>query len=127
MSTSGVPDLSDYTSTGHYFRHNVVHGGNVHFGDVHVHERNPRSRSSTPELKPAYILPRSSTPSFTGRSLQLKQLHSYLAQLDSETHVNRRLAVILGLGGCGKTQFCLKYAELYLHECVPRRGVVTVC
>jgi hypothetical protein len=118
---------------GHLFEHNIISGGTVHFGDKHYYNITkdtgdshslarvlPQSRGPDPlqddasagNLNELYIVPRCSIPQFTGRKLQTNMLEKWL-------HPNRRpaedgkhgIVVIYGLGGSGKTQFCLRYAE----------------
>jgi hypothetical protein len=59
-----------------------------------------------------YKVERSSIPQFTGRRLQAEILSNGLGPPAAITNrVKHRIAVIYGLGGSGKTQFSLKFAE----------------
>lgn len=62
-----------------------------------------------------FIVPRCSTPYFTGRLIQLDQLQDYFSN-PPDSGLSRRIVVVVGTGGAGKTQFCLKYAELHQSE-----------
>lgn len=68
-------------------------------------------------LSVKFIVPRSSTPYFTGRSVQLTQLQDFLSD-PPDNGLSRRIVMIVGTGGAGKTQFCLKYAETHQSRCV---------
>lgn len=118
-------DLSEFK--GHFYRQTHVSGGRVQFGDVYNFHRtntgtslseasfsdfNKNSRSRHP-----YVVPRSSAAYFVGRRLQLEQLSSFL-QPSSPDGQTRKTVVVHGLGGSGKTQFCLRYAESNQERCV---------
>ena len=63
-------------------------------------------------LNELYCVPRCSRPQFVGRQLLAdivkKKLNPDAGQMDDGKHM---IAAIYGLGGSGKTQFCLRYAE----------------
>jgi hypothetical protein len=59
------------------------------------------------------LIPRKASTYFTGRRKQAKKVWDSFGPI--QTHVDRsetKIFVIYGLGGSGKTQFCLKYAEV---------------
>lgn len=68
-----------------------------------------------------YVPPRSVSPRFTGQQVYLDQLQEYFSPQDStnEEHYmvqgdeghERRLFLLYGQGGIGKTQTALKFAE----------------
>jgi GTPase SAR1 family protein len=69
------------------------------------------------------LVPRCSSKYFTGRKMQAKFLRDNFGptQLQSKRH-EHKIFVIYGLGGSGKTQFCLKYVE----DNTPRYGTLTL-
>jgi len=96
---------------GHQYERNVINGGTVYFGDVHHRSDTPLQHSKR-DSDGLYTVPRHSCPSFTGRQKQERRVaqlfESDLRSLEVEQH---KIVVIHGLGGSGKTQFCLRYAE----------------
>ena len=113
---------------GHTFHGNNIQGGRVHFGNVYFYNSN-RDESANPlqhqstidnvkeatalPLNELYMVPRSPSPQFTGRQLQAEMLKEELGAVRSPKEVTKlKIAVIQGLGGSGKTQFCLKFAEV---------------
>lgn len=63
------------------------------------------------------LVPRSSSIYFTGREKQAREVKEMLGPIRSHDDKPRnRLVVLFGLGGSGKTQFCLKYAEDNKHR-----------
>lgn len=108
---------------GHSFRRQVVTGGKVHFGDTHQTFNNYRvetdpSRDDQHQSRTRFYLPpRRSTRYFTGRALQLQQTHLSLARSLTDRH-DHKVVVIYGIGGAGKTQFCLRYCEEHRDRCV---------
>ena len=59
-----------------------------------------------------YIVPRSSSNYFTGRKMHAELLRNKLGPTRSQPAEQKyKVFVIYGLGGSGKTQFCLKYVE----------------
>lgn len=107
------------TNQSHAYGNTYIHGGRVILGNVYGN-RSDSSRVESLGLDigrhgsrlatSLFLIPRPSTTSFTGRTLQMNQLNSMLVP-DAADIVNRKVVVIHGLGGSGKTQFCLKYAE----------------
>ena len=65
-----------------------------------------------PNLNEWFIIPRCSSSYFTGRIIHAEIVREKLGPVNHLDEANRhRVCVIYGLGGAGKTQFCLKYAE----------------
>ena len=59
-----------------------------------------------------FIVPRCSSTYFTGRRVHAEVVREKLGQVSHLDEANRhKVCVIYGLGGSGKTQFCLRYAE----------------
>jgi REP element-mobilizing transposase RayT len=114
---------------GHNMWQNEITGRAVHLGDVYVYNTidstalvRQQDTTLVPSLSDMYgKLPRSgcemykveraSSPQFTGRRLQADILLNGLRSNAAETREKHRIAVIYGLGGSGKTQFCLRFAE----------------
>lgn len=67
---------------------------------------------SKPNRNEWFIIPRCSSTYFTGRRLHADAVREKLGPVSHLEEANRhRICVIYGLGGAGKTQFCLRYAE----------------
>jgi hypothetical protein len=63
------------------------------------------------------IMSRKSISYFTGRKNHATQVRKLLSPIRRhETHSRSKIVVIYGLGGSGKTQFCLRYAEDNKHR-----------
>lgn len=132
-------NLPQARPAGHSFAEVKVTGGNLMQGDFntihnhyHAHTSRANLSSDTEPSEsdesvnsaarerfptPKFIVPRCSAPYFTGRSLQLNQLQDYLCVL-TDDDLTRRIVLLVGTGGAGKTQFCLKYAEAHQSEYV---------
>ena len=124
-------------SHGHDFRQNIISGGRAHFGNVYHYyndsaSQQPRDLSSTSGLRKQntatpprdgssmnewYKVERTSSAQFTGRQSQSKILEEGFGtpRLGSD-QIQHNIAVVYGLGGSGKTQFCLRYAERHRSE-----------
>ncbi|KAL8649358.1 MAG: hypothetical protein Q9226_005605, partial [Calogaya cf. arnoldii] len=67
------------------------------------------------QLSEYYLVSHSSSNHFTGRKQQAQELKEKfgrnLHSPDQKTRGEHKVVVIHGLGGSGKTQFCLRYAE----------------
>ncbi|KAF9008424.1 hypothetical protein BDQ17DRAFT_1349946 [Cyathus striatus] len=59
-------------------------------------------------LSPIKNTPPSTTRNFTGQDEYLKTLHVHLGNSDSP---GRKMFLLYGMGGIGKTQICLKYMD----------------
>ena len=77
---------------------------------------------------PTYLkLPRAVTPLYVGREeLGLRLGHSFSPSPDASSK-RRKTFVIMGLGGTGKSEACLKYAEDHQEEYVTRESTVEAC
>ena len=117
-------------SQGHNMWQNEITGRAVHLGDVYIYNTIQRGNTvpqpetvSVPSLLDMYgrnptsscqmyKVDRRSSPQFTGRRLQAEMLLSGLASpASAENRDKHKIAVMYGLGGSGKTQFCLRFAE----------------
>ena len=65
--------------------------------------------------KLVYKLMPSSSPNFVGCEEILQRLQDYFAARPS-SQLKRRTFVLFGVGGVGKTQICLKFAEESAHK-----------
>ncbi|KAK6379724.1 hypothetical protein LTS17_005797 [Exophiala oligosperma] len=119
---------------GQSFERNLINESRVHFGN-NYYSYGAKSTSelsgvaettvARPSLEPSlsqeadayglnelYCVPRCSRPRFVGRQLLADRVKEALnpdaAQVDNGKHM---IVAIYGLGGSGKTQFCLRYAE----------------
>ena len=74
--------------------------------------RLPSSETNIAVVNELYIVPRRSTNYFTGRNMHAKILRDSFSPIQhSSRGQERKVFVVYGLGGSGKTQFCLKYVE----------------
>lgn len=66
-----------------------------------------------------WLIPRKSSTYFTGRQKHAKYVKDMLGPIRAyDDHSKNGILVIYGLGGSGKTQFCLKYVEDNKHRYV---------
>lgn len=119
---------------GHKFKRNLVNGRSVHFGNVYYSESSrpahessgvletgvarrqmepvPPDDADPSALNELYCVPRCSLPQFVGRQLLTEMVTENLKpttrKVDGDRH---KIVVLYGLGGSGKTQFCLRFAE----------------
>ncbi|KAH0613051.1 uncharacterized protein H6S33_009431 [Morchella sextelata] len=56
------------------------------------------------------------SPNFSGREYEINRIYEHLTTLSSSTRLSRRVVVLHGLGGIGKTEIALAYAFKYRHE-----------
>ncbi|MCJ1354516.1 MAG: hypothetical protein MMC33_004505 [Icmadophila ericetorum] len=68
--------------------------------------------ASKPNRNEWFMIPRCSSTYFTGRRLHAQVVREKLGVVSHVDEANRhKICVIYGLGGSGKSQFCLRYAE----------------
>ncbi|KAL8743440.1 MAG: hypothetical protein Q9190_004209 [Brigantiaea leucoxantha] len=100
-------------------RFEVTEQGRVHIGDIHNHA-DPTVGSKTPPSRfrnKYFEVPRNPSSIFTGREEIGEQLRSRcLPSSKPNTQQQQKRFVIHGLGGSGKTQICLKFAEDHREE-----------
>jgi hypothetical protein len=71
----------------------------------------PSDNTSTLNINEWFLVHRSPTSHFTGRQTHANFVKTKLAEVQRQNRGNNpNIFVIYGLGGSGKTQFCLKYA-----------------
>lgn len=63
------------------------------------------------DLNEWFVVPRCSSNYFTGRNRQAEALRERLRSKRRVSAHQHKIYVIYGLGGSGKTQFCLKFVE----------------
>jgi len=69
-----------------------------------------------------WMVPRATTRLYTGR----KKLGERLAQVFESDPISpsfQKIFVIIGIGGTGKSEVCLKFAEAHRDECVGARSL----
>jgi hypothetical protein len=72
----------------------------------------PSIEADATETNELFLVPRCSSPQFTGRQLYAHMLKENFGRRQAQEARNEhKIVVIYGLGGSGKTQFCLRYAE----------------
>ncbi|KAK5106289.1 hypothetical protein LTS08_000407 [Lithohypha guttulata] len=115
--TASPQSFSEPAVYGHSYQTHTISGGhnilgNVYFGAASDPEADLFSRASAVKRQATgpSLLPKASISFFTGRRLQLEQLKTWLLEPISNV-LSRKVVVVHGLGGSGKTQFCLRYAE----------------
>ena len=62
------------------------------------------------QIEYVYVPPHPLSPRFTGQEIYLAKLREYF-QLPTEGRSGRRSFLLYGMGGIGKTQIALKFAE----------------
>ncbi|ETI21604.1 hypothetical protein G647_07951 [Cladophialophora carrionii CBS 160.54] len=115
---------------GQSFERNLINESKVHFGNNYYTYSGKATSESSGAAEPAvtrrwiepllskeedayglnelYCVPRCSRPQFVGRQLLADRVKEQLGQASGGEH---RIVALYGLGGSGKTQFCLRYAE----------------
>ena len=120
---------------GHNIWQNQITGRAVHLGDVYVYntiESSKFAHSTQGTSEPfnlntfmpiskgdcqMYRVGRSSSPQFTGRQLQAEMLNNgFVSPQKPEYSDKHKIAVVYGLGGSGKTQFCPRFAEQHRSQ-----------
>lgn len=80
-------------------------------------ELSPQLNRSSSDFPKWCMMPRKSINYFTGRQKHATRVQELLGHVRSfEAHSKSKVVVIYGLGGSGKTQFCLKYVEDNKHR-----------
>ena len=124
-------------TVGHLFKENTTTGGKVHFGNVYNYfgdinsqkrpsldtttipiSRTQRTLTDSPGggSNKLYMVRRCSSTNFIGRKLQVDMISEFLTR-DTVSHGDKpKIVILYGLGGSGKTQVCLRYAELHRHK-----------
>ena len=75
-----------------------------------LHLSTPLDESSQASVSPLYKLRPSSSPKFVGYEDYLKMLDDHFLQQPANRQL-RHTFVLFGVGGVGKTQICLRFAE----------------
>jgi adenylylsulfate kinase-like enzyme len=66
-----------------------------------------------------WIVPRIVNSLFTGRSAVVERIQSALRDHGSDTTKQQRVVIVItGIGGMGKSEVCLRVADLMREECV---------
>jgi signal recognition particle GTPase len=66
-----------------------------------------------------WLVPRMVNSLFTGRSEVVERMQSALRNRRSDTTKQQRVVIVItGIGGMGKSEVCLKVADLMREECV---------
>ena len=121
-------DSRQFTSVshkqGHTFGRTAVKGGQVQLGDIYrthntynTYRTSPAGSDLFNKDRPVYIIPRKASPYFTGRATHLEQTRTELIRSLTGVH-GHKIVVVDGLGGSGKTQFCLRFCEEYRMKLV---------
>ncbi|KAF8980476.1 hypothetical protein BDQ17DRAFT_1380691 [Cyathus striatus] len=48
---------------------------------------------------------------FVGQEIYLERLHGYFSKSNTMTKSGRKMFLLYGMGGIGKTQICLKFCD----------------
>lgn len=133
-SASGQQDLSQLSKDQSYSGNSVT-GGVAQFGNIYNVTINPpetddspstpsdrrrRSAHNLPQLNEQHVqykVPRHSETRFTGRQEQLDEIEQLFALPKRDDFQDRhKIVVMVGLGGSGKTQIALRYAERHRNQ-----------
>lgn len=68
------------------------------------------------------MVPRTINSLFTGRSEEVERVQSALRDHGTDATKQQTRVVITGIGGMGKSEVCLKVADLMREEYVARAG-----
>ena len=78
-----------------------------------------------PPVAPTYwIVPRAVSRLYTGREAFGKRLARAFSYDHSEQQKRQRIFVITGLGGTGKSEICLKFAEDHQDEYITSNALL---
>jgi hypothetical protein len=76
-----------------------------------------RTDSTSPDYNEWCLIPRKPSSYFTGRQKHTNFVKDKFGAIEKHNHyTNNKVFVIYGLGGSGKTQFCLKYVDDNKHR-----------
>jgi hypothetical protein len=79
--------------------------------------RNSQTEPNSQDYNEWCLIPRKSSTYFTGRQKHAKLVREKLGPVQKRfDHGRSKVLVVYGLGGSGKTQFCLKYVEDNKHK-----------
>lgn len=67
------------------------------------------------------MVPRSASKFYTGRATLDNRLAEAFSFKLSDTPIQQRCFVIIGIGGTGKSEVCLKFAEVHRDEYVKKK------
>jgi len=87
---------------------------NIHVGDT-VNYNNYYNAPSTLPTNRVFYRPNPSAL-FQGREAELQRLKDYFRPRVNGEPLSRRSLLLHGMGGIGKTQICLKFAEEAAHQ-----------
>lgn len=81
------------------------------------HQSLPKADPTSPGYNQWCLIPRKPSTYFTGRHKHANEVRAMLGSIQKHVgHERTKVLVIYGLGGSGKTQFCLKYVEDNKHR-----------
>lgn len=111
-------------SSRHYQGNSASGQVNAYFGDNVTNIKNQIITATTGPTTPGsrfhnkhFEVPRAPSPAFTGREEICERLHARcLPSSKPNLQPQQKRFVIHGLGGSGKTQVCLKFAEDHCEE-----------
>ncbi|KAF8979008.1 hypothetical protein BDQ17DRAFT_1257201, partial [Cyathus striatus] len=61
---------------------------------------------------------------FMGQEIYLQKLHKHFQHINSETTWDRKMYLLYGMGGIGKTQICLKFKDDVTEKCVSYHDII---